>query len=177
MNTAELRYQLQKLENDYPRRELIVEAHNGELQIRVQSGAAVMGPPDPTSSLGRGTGSQWLKIEIPDINPKPKTFEEKVREILGPDLELYDFGAGLVTVPQCDPKGDGYLTRNAAFVITKPERGMVKPILALGFSLVHGSKPLWFEDAILDRLPEIVKKFPELAKPVIPGGPLPPVID
>jgi hypothetical protein len=175
MNTAELRYQLQKLENDYPRRELIVEAHNGELRIRIQSGAAVMGPPDPTSSLGRGTGSQWLKIEIPDINPKPKTFEEKVREILGPDLELYDFGNGVDVLPIPDPGGNGWLTKSMSYVVSKFGKGLM-PVRALGFELDHkgGRGTNWAQEEILLRLPEVVKRFEELALPILPGGVLPP---
>jgi hypothetical protein len=81
MNTKELRERLLEMEYKYPHRELTVEAHNDELRIRVAMGNPVFGPPDPTRSLGRGVGSQWVKILIPYKEdpgfPQPKTFEEK----------------------------------------------------------------------------------------------------
>lgn len=64
MNTIELRYELERLEAKYPGRELIVKAASNELGIRVMVG--ILAPPNPDESLGRGVGSKWERIEIPD---------------------------------------------------------------------------------------------------------------
>ena len=109
--------------------------------------------------------------DLPDYE-----FNAKLREILGPNLELYDFGTGVTAVPMHSEQG--WLTTLVAYVI---EQGP-NYLYALGFTIespasgLHkGSSQLWIEAEILRKLPEAKQRFLKEHIPVSKaGGTFPP---
>jgi hypothetical protein len=174
MNSIELRAALERFEKQYPGRELNIEARDRLLRIRIAFGT-LQPLSSQDSSLGRGSGSRWEKIEI--LDEGEDTFEERVRKILSPaNLELWDFGEDTVAMPLA--RDGGWLASLCSYVV----RREVKPRF-LGFAFTpdfklaaktHGDSSRAVQDEILRRLPEARDRFDELSLPISPeGGVLP----
>lgn len=105
---------------------------------------------------------------------KDLAFEEKVREILGPSLELYDFGTGVRIMPICGGSG-GWLTSSVIYIHDSKPRDDGK-IRFLGFIIDPQVREMDVRSAIIEVLPEAVRQFEGHAKSIKEGESLPPPV-
>jgi hypothetical protein len=66
VTTVELRKKLSELEAQHPGRTLIVAAREKEIGVRIMSGARQESLAPAPGEMGRGVGSLWVKILVPD---------------------------------------------------------------------------------------------------------------
>lgn len=67
MTVEDLIVDLERFRKEYPGRKLPVHARHGYIAIEVQTGGKPAGPvTEQTGDLGRGTGSRWLTILVPE---------------------------------------------------------------------------------------------------------------
>lgn len=100
---------------------------------------------------------ETCKQDVPDPE-----FTKKVSDILGPNLRLYDFGAGTILAPLIDKEGV-YLTSSVFYIHEWPLRTGTKFYgVIIGLRYRTGS----IEDQIISALPEAKKQFPSLARSV-----------
>jgi hypothetical protein len=90
-------------------------------------------------------------------------FEKKCTEALSPaGLKLYDWGNGILYMPEPSPTGNGWLISNV-FVVLKPDQE--KPPLTK-FLTLRLKPPIigdhyedWYRSEILRRLPDAIAAF------------------
>ena len=91
-------------------------------------------------------------------------FDKKVKDILGPDMDLYDFGGGLTVVPEPDLPNGSYLTSHIAAIYRMEDSKARFLVFRLEANLAGPKNQGYFEQLILERLPEVKKQFDEKAR-------------
>jgi hypothetical protein len=66
MTAKELTEKLAEIAAEFPNRELHVHARNESIGVEVETGRVTFPVQNDEPSLGRGYGSRWILIEVPD---------------------------------------------------------------------------------------------------------------